>query len=69
MKFQNALVAMEQGYKVQRESTKNRLNGVCLYMKDGKIYAEQTHDLSAHKTTELFALNVSQILAKDWTTR
>lgn len=69
MKFENAMVAMRQGYKVQRESTKGRLNGVCLYIKDNKLYAEQTHELSEHKTKELLALNVSQILATDWTTK
>lgn len=69
MKFENAVVAMRQGFKVQRDSCKGRLNGVCLYIKDNKLYAEQTHELSAHKTTEVFALNASQIMATDWTTR
>ena len=69
MNFENAIVAMRKGYKVQRESSKGRLNGVCLYMKNNKIFAEQTHEMSQHKITELLALNASQLLASDWTTR
>lgn len=69
MKFQNALVALEGGFKVIRESQRNRLNGVCLYMKDGKIYTQQVHPLSNHKVEELSTLSARSICADDWTTK
>ena len=69
MKFENALVAMRKGLKVQRESSKGRLNGVCLFMKKGVIYAKQTHEMSSHAVKELSAINSSQLLADDWTTK
>lgn len=66
MKFMNAMVAMEKGFKVQRESQKGRLNGLCYYLKDGHIWAEQTHDLSNHKKEQLLTLSEKSIIADDW---
>lgn len=62
-------MALRKGFEIQRRSTKNRLNAVCLFMKDDKIYTRQTHELSQHKVNELMALNITQILADDWETR
>ena len=69
MKFENALVAMRKGLKVQRASTKGRLNSVCLFMRKGKIYTKQTSPLSEHKISELVSLSANQIAAEDWTTQ
>jgi len=69
MNFENAICAMRKNYKVIRESQRNRLNGVCLYMKDGKIYTEQVHPLSRHKVEELLTLSAGSICATDWTTK
>lgn len=69
MKFENCLVALRQGHKVIRESQRNRLNGVCMYMKEGKIYTEQVHPLSRHKVEELLTLSARSICADDWTTK
>ena len=66
MKFMNAMVAMEKGFKVQRESQKGRLNGLCYYLKDGHIWTEQTHDLSNHKKEQLLTLSEKSIIADDW---
>ena len=69
MKFENALVALKQGLKIQRISNRRRLNAICLFMKNGKLYTQQTHPLSEHKITEFTSLNASMILADDWTTQ
>lgn len=69
MEFQNALVALKKGFKVQRESGKNRINAVCLFIKKGKLYAKQTHEMSEHKVKEVLSLSVAQLLADDWTTK
>ena len=66
MKFMNAMVAMEKGFKVQRNSQKNRLNGLCYYLKDGHIWTEQTHNLSNHRTEQLLILSEKSIMADDW---
>ena len=66
MKFMNALCAMEKGFKVQRESQKGRLNGLCYYLKEGHIWTEQTHDLSNHRTEQLLTLSEKSIIADDW---
>ena len=66
MRFENAICAMRKGYKVQRKSCMNRMNAVRLFMKDGKIYTEQTHELSARKVEELAAINARMIMAEDW---
>ena len=66
MRFENAICAMRKGYKVQRTSTRNRINAVCLFIKDGKVYTEQTHELSSHKIEELAVVNAKMIMAEDW---
>lgn len=66
MKFENALVAMRKGYTVQRQKNKDRLNGVCLFIKDGVMYAKRTHQLSNHTIVDVYHLPSSSIMAEDW---
>lgn len=66
MLFEQAICAMRKGYKVQRKSTKNRLNAVCLYMKNGYLYSEQTHELSNHRKEKVWGVSVGNMLAEDW---
>lgn len=66
MLFENALVALRKGYKVQRRSTKKRLNAVCLYMENGYLYSEQTHELSSHKKEKVWGVSIGNVLAEDW---
>lgn len=66
MKFEQAMLAMRKGYKVQRKSLKERLNAVCLFMKDGLLYSEQTHPLNMHKVERIYGVSYNAILAEDW---
>lgn len=66
MKFENAMVAMRKGFKVQRKSAMNRLNAVCFYIEGGKIITEQTHELSNHKKEPLASLSNGSIMSEDW---
>ena len=66
MEFQNALVAIKKGYKVQRKSLKSRINSVCIYLEDGKLVSQQTHPLSEHKKNPLDSITTKCLLATDW---
>lgn len=66
MKFENAMVAMRKGFKVQRKQNKNRLNGVCLFIKDGIMYSQQTHDLSSKAVETTNYIYQTALMAEDW---
>lgn len=66
MRFENAMVAMRKGYKVQRKSLKRRLNAIRLFMKYDVIYSEQTHELSSHKIEKIYGVSYSMLMAEDW---
>lgn len=66
MKFENAMVAMRKGYKVQRKQNKERLNGVCFFIKDGVMYSEQTHELSSKVVFVMNYVNQNALMAEDW---
>ena len=66
MEFQNALVAIKKGYKVQRKSIRNRLNAVCIYLEGNELVSEQTHPLSEHKKNTLSNITTKSLLATDW---
>ena len=66
MNFENALCAMRKGYKVQRKSLRNRLNAICLYIENGFLISEQTHELSMHKKEQLTCVSERGLMASDW---
>ena len=66
MLFENALNLMRKGYKLQRESQKKRLNAICLYMENGILMSEQTHELSKHRKEPLRTLFCNAMMADDW---
>ena len=66
MEFQNALVAVKKGYKIQRKSMRNRLNAVCIYLEGDCLMTKQTHELSEHRNIPLISLSSKNIMAKDW---
>lgn len=66
MRFENAIVAMRKGYKVQRKSLKKRLNAIRLFIENDALYSEQTHELSQHKVDKVYGISYNMLMAEDW---
>lgn len=68
MKFENAMVLMRKGHKVQRKSLRKRINAICLFIKNEELFSEQTHELSTHKVERIYGVSYNMLMAEDWIT-
>lgn len=63
MRFENAMVALRQGYKVCRQKNVNRLNGIYYKMKDGHI---DSYSIIGNYKGDCIGFSLNSIEADDW---
>lgn len=63
MRFENAMVALRQGYKICRQKNVNRLNGIYYKMTDGHI---KSYSISNNAPGWCIAFSLNSVEAEDW---
>lgn len=64
MRFENALVALRQGYKVCRKTSYNRMNGIYYKMDKDTI---NSYSMMNNKQSHYVIFSLNHVLANDWT--